>query len=531
MRKSGERFDALIYESPLIDAQGRQTGWMGSVLDITERKRAEELYRVQQDKLQFTSRLVAMGEMASTLAHELNQPLSAIASYNTGCMNRLEAGSYARDELIQVTHKIGRQAQRAGEIIRRIYDFVRRTEPRREPCNVNEPLADALALLEADARRRGVRVETRLAATLPPVMADRVMIEQVIFNLARNGIEAMRETPAPSACSASPARPPGTTSRCGSPTAAPGSTPRSPSKLFVPFFTTKDEGMGMGLNICRSITELHKGRLWFEANPAGGTIFNLTLPLVQFMTAPVAHIVDDDEAIRDALSWLFESRGVKAAAWPGAEAFLADYRDDMEGCLVLDIRMPGMSGPELFDALTARRLTLPVIFLTGHGDVPMAVAAIKKGAYDFIEKPFNDNDLVNRVIEALAIDASRRKLQASRASLSSRLETLTPREREVMQLILAGKLNKQVADELDIAMRTVEVHRARVFEKMGVRSARGARRAARRRAGLEVRVACRRAGPPFGFRARVRRSRAGYADGPRWSVRVAASAAAIFGLA
>jgi two-component system response regulator DctR len=189
------------------------------------------------------------------------------------------------------------------------------------------------------------------------------------------------------------------------------------------------------------------------------------------MTGSVAHIVDDDEAIRDALSWLFESRGVSAAAWPGAEAFLADYREDMQGCLVLDIRMPGMSGPELFDALTARRLTLPVIFLTGHGDVPMAVAAIKKGAYDFIEKPFNDNDLVNRVIEALAIDASRRKLQASRASLASRLETLTPREREVMQLILAGKLNKQVADELDIAMRTVEVHRARVFEKMGVRSA------------------------------------------------------------
>jgi two-component system response regulator DctR len=189
------------------------------------------------------------------------------------------------------------------------------------------------------------------------------------------------------------------------------------------------------------------------------------------MSAPAAHIVDDDEAIRDALSWLFESRGVSAAAWPGAVGFIANYREDMQGCLVLDIRMPGMSGPELFDALTARRLTLPVIFLTGHGDVPMAVAAIKKGAYDFIEKPFNDNDLVNRVIEALAIDASRRKLQASRASLASRLETLTPREREVMQLILAGKLNKQVADELDIAMRTVEVHRARVFEKMGVRSA------------------------------------------------------------
>jgi two-component system sensor histidine kinase DctS len=279
VRKSGERFDALIYESPLIDAQGRQTGWMGSVLDITERKRAEELYRVQQEKLQFTSRLVAMGEMASTLAHELNQPLSAIASYNTGCMNRLEAGSYARDELIQVTHKIGRQAKRAGEIIRRIYDFVRRTEPRREPCNVNEPLVDALGLLEADARRRGVRVEARLADTLPCVMADRVMIEQVIFNLARNGIEAMRETPAPQRVLSICSETAGDHVAVRVADRGPGIDATMAEQLFVPFFTTKDEGMGMGLNICRSITELHKGRLWFEANPAGGTIFHLTLPL------------------------------------------------------------------------------------------------------------------------------------------------------------------------------------------------------------------------------------------------------------
>jgi two-component system response regulator DctR len=141
------------------------------------------------------------------------------------------------------------------------------------------------------------------------------------------------------------------------------------------------------------------------------------------------------------------------------------------GCLVLDVRMDGMSGLELFDRLLTRGCVMPVIFLTGHGDVPLAVAALKKGAYDFIEKPFNDNELVNRVLEALAIDAAHRQNLANKASLESRLATLTAREREVMELILAGRLNKLIADELSIAVRTVEVHRARIFEKMRVRSA------------------------------------------------------------
>jgi len=189
------------------------------------------------------------------------------------------------------------------------------------------------------------------------------------------------------------------------------------------------------------------------------------------MSAATAHIVDDDEAIRDALCWLFESRGVGAAAWPSADAFLADYHDDMIGCLVLDVRMEGMSGLELFDQLLERGCPMPVIFLTGHGDIPLAVAALKKGAYDFIEKPFNDNEMVNRVIEALAIDKGRRAALASQASVASRLAKLTAREGEVMDLILSGKLNKVIADQLDIAIRTVEVHRAHLFEKMGVKSA------------------------------------------------------------
>ena len=189
------------------------------------------------------------------------------------------------------------------------------------------------------------------------------------------------------------------------------------------------------------------------------------------MTLPCAYIVDDDEAIRDALGWLFHSRKVVARAWPSAESYLAEWRSDMRGCLVLDVRMDGMSGPELFDQLCARHSQLPVIFLSGHGDIPLAVAAVKKGAFDFVEKPFNDNELVDLVVEAMAADALRQEAQAGRATLATRLAHLTPREREVMERILAGKYNKVIADELNIAMRTVEVHRSRIFEKMGVRSA------------------------------------------------------------
>ncbi len=189
------------------------------------------------------------------------------------------------------------------------------------------------------------------------------------------------------------------------------------------------------------------------------------------MSAPAVHVVDDDDAIRDALVWLFHSRGIRADAWRSAESLLAAYSQAMCGCLVLDVRMDGMSGIEAYDRLAERGCEMPVIFLTGHGDVPLAVAALKKGAYDFIEKPFNDNELANRAIEALAIDAARRAARAAESTLGARLARLTEREREVMRLILEGKYNKVIANELGIAMRTVEVHRSRIFEKLAVRSA------------------------------------------------------------
>ena len=189
------------------------------------------------------------------------------------------------------------------------------------------------------------------------------------------------------------------------------------------------------------------------------------------MSGAITHIVDDDPAIRDALQWLLQSRGVPSQAWKSANEFLAFARSDLCGCLLLDVRMPGMSGIELFDRLRTLDCRLPVIFLTGHGDVPMAVQALKDGAFDFVEKPYDANALVDKVLAAIERDGKRSARDGSILLLRQKLAQLTQREQEVMQRILAGKLNKVIADELGIAMRTVEVHRSHIFEKMHVRSA------------------------------------------------------------
>jgi two-component system response regulator DctR len=189
------------------------------------------------------------------------------------------------------------------------------------------------------------------------------------------------------------------------------------------------------------------------------------------MSTACIHVVDDDEAIRDALVWLLQSRALPVQTHDSGECFLARWTPALAGCVVMDMRMSGMTGFDCFEQLLARGSTLPVIFLTGHGDVPLAVATLKKGAFDFFEKPFDDAALITRIEEALAADARRRAAEASVDSVRSRLASLTARERQIMDLVLAGKFNKVIADELKISMRTVEVHRANLFDKMQVKTA------------------------------------------------------------
>jgi FixJ family two-component response regulator len=177
-------------------------------------------------------------------------------------------------------------------------------------------------------------------------------------------------------------------------------------------------------------------------------------------------IVDDDAAVRDSLKMLLRSVGQAVETFSSGQEFIDAYSEDRPGCLVLDIRMPGMSGLELQQRLNERHSIMPIIFITGHGDVPMAVEAMQAGAVDFIQKPFRDQDLIDRINQALEKDQNNRASLGERNDIRKRLETLTPREREVLDLVVHGKANKVIAGDLRLSQRTVEIHRARVMEKM-----------------------------------------------------------------
>lgn len=183
------------------------------------------------------------------------------------------------------------------------------------------------------------------------------------------------------------------------------------------------------------------------------------------------HVVDDEEPIRDALGFLFESRGLAARGWASGEEFLSAQPLADCACVILDVRMGDLGGPEVFERLRAMGSRVPVIFLTGHADVPVAVRTLKAGAFDFVEKPFNDNQIVDLALKAIAVHEVAEAEAAARRDLEARRASLSGREEEVLRLMLQGQLNKQIADSLGIAMRTVEVHRGRVLAKMGMRNA------------------------------------------------------------
>ncbi len=287
LRASGKRFPVLVFESPLLDDHGNQTGWMGSILDISDRKQIEDLNRQQQEKLQASARLASMGEIASTLAHELNQPLAAISSYTTGALNMInnsieQHGSVDPEMLRLALEKASSQAQRAGHVIRSVHAFVKQREPAREPVTIAALIDNVIPLVELQARQFFVSIQTRIAPALPPVLADCVLLEQVLLNLTRNAIEAMQEV-APErrilriVAALEPAAP-ATSVMISVIDRGHGIPDEVAARLFSPFFSTKAEGMGMGLNICRTAVEFHGGTLTHAGNPQGGTIFRFSLP-------------------------------------------------------------------------------------------------------------------------------------------------------------------------------------------------------------------------------------------------------------
>ena len=285
--REGRPIDVILFEAPLVDARGRHIGWMGSILDITERKRLEERERRQTDTMAHHARLTMLGEIASTLAHELNQPLTAISSYNAGVLNslqRINAAPPIDPLVLRALQRLGEQAAHAGRIVRRIREFLTRRAPRLEACALNELVEGAAALLRRELTRQRVQLTLAFDPQLPRVVADAVLIEQVVINLIRNACDALGEQPEvpdrPRTIEARTLRTPDQRFvRIDVHDNGPGLQGRRIEALCAPFYSTKTEGMGMGLAICRSILEAHQGVLDAVEAPGGGAWFSMTLPV------------------------------------------------------------------------------------------------------------------------------------------------------------------------------------------------------------------------------------------------------------
>ena len=288
VRQDGTRFPVLIFEAPLINVLGQQTGWMSAFLDISEQRRIEELSRSSQERLQATARLATVGEMASLLSHELNQPLSAISSYATGSLNLLRQPDDGQappplSDLQMAFERISEQAGRAGKVINSVHDFVRRRDQDKEVVKPQSIIDAVMPLVQLQAHKLHVRIQTELDTRLLPVLCDRTMVEQVLLNLARNGMQAMDHPTCHqrvltlrvkrAASSQSQGWVEFSVLDLGM-----GISDEVAHNLFTPFFTTKAEWMGLGLSLCRTVVEQHGGHLEFEANAPCGTLFRFTLP-------------------------------------------------------------------------------------------------------------------------------------------------------------------------------------------------------------------------------------------------------------
>jgi two-component system sensor histidine kinase DctS len=284
--RDGHMLDVMVFESPLVDASGNQIGWMGSIVDITERKQLAERERRQTETMAHHARLTMLGEVASTLAHELNQPLMAIASYTTGITNSLQRRGEPDPVVLGALERLGQQAAHAGRIVQRIREFLTRREPQHEACDLNRVIEEAVALLQRELQRHGVQLAFALDPALPQIVADPVLIEQVVINLVRNAADALATHSGERRIevqSAQVAAPEGAARfvRVDVIDSGPGIGGLRIEALCAPFYSTKREGMGMGLAICRSIIEAHSGAFDVDAAPGGGARFSFSLPVAR----------------------------------------------------------------------------------------------------------------------------------------------------------------------------------------------------------------------------------------------------------
>jgi FixJ family two-component response regulator/signal transduction histidine kinase len=457
------------------------------------RARSEEETQQLRNRLWHADRVTRVGALTAAIAHEINQPLAAILSNAQAGLRYLDGKGVSPEVVRAILEAVVRDDKRAAETIRTIRALVRYDETGRTRIDLAATVREVLPLLASELGRQGIRVETQFG-TGCWVVADKAQIEQVALNLILNAAAAMQ------ACPPDDRRMRLSVSRSddGRLTAAVCDSGRGIAAehidaVFEPFWTARSDGLGLGLAICRSIVHAHGGAIWAEPNPDRGVTFRFELqgeaserdireagaptaeaaperPPQTTATVPTICVVDDDAAVREGLARLLATAGWTVTKYASASEFLERGSLADVACVLLDVRMPGMSGLELQQHLSGKGFAPPVVFFTGQGDVTTAVAAMKLGAVDFLAKPVDHDVLIAVVRKALERHARERTRALEQDASKALVSRLSAREREIMEHVIKGRLNKQIAADLDIAEQTVKQHRGRVMEKMEVRS-------------------------------------------------------------
>lgn len=377
-----------------------------------------------QTELAHANRVTAMGELTAAIVHEVNQPIAGVVANADAAMRWLVAQPPDLEEAKQALESIVEDGKRTSEIVTRVRALARKAAPRRELLDINQVILYVLALTRTQLQRNDVVLLIQLSADVEPVLGDRVQVQQVILNLILNAVEAMASVAGHRELriSTKTHAPDGVLVAVTD--SGPGLGAGDLDRLFEAFYTTKSEGMGMGLSICRTIVEAHGGRVWASRNEASGATLQFVLP--QYAGSHhdrvrrerarrgglegVVFVIDDDASVRRGLGSLFRSAGLNVEVFASAAEMEHSPQSEAANCLVLDVRLPTLNGIEFQEHLARSNKKIPIIFITGHADVPMTVRAMKGGAIDFFTKPVDGRAILGAVFAA--IDRDRKDVNA-----------------------------------------------------------------------------------------------------------------------